>query len=418
MGLFDKVKNLFTEEVEEEKPIKKEVRQVEVSIPKKEEIIDDIPKPEVKEEKQFFFDDKDFEDLKVVERRPIAKEEPKREEKLPYKGSAISVKQVEKKEFKPSPIISPVYGVLDKNYSKEDINPKPSNRTYYKDRSKITVDDVRNRAFSTIEDDLKNEILEDDYLSDLREQVEDDLNLFSEDENVEIVNNDEIDGIEFENGRTIKRGKKIFDDEFDDDTKYLSRKIKEQQKRLNELNDIINEENETTKIEIKVEVPKNKKVRVTKSLDDVLSIVEKDTPLGALEDKIDNQNFEDENKIEEDIQTFEEEENIEIIEENNQIDQAFTDAMDDIDIAIASENANDKLEDELEENLYDKVDSQENLYEDIDSKEEIDNEEEKAETKKTKIKKEKTKEKSKEKDLSDSELFDLIDTMYDKKDDE
>ena len=36
MGLMDKFKNLFTEEVEEVKPIKKEVRHVEIKAPKKE----------------------------------------------------------------------------------------------------------------------------------------------------------------------------------------------------------------------------------------------------------------------------------------------------------------------------------------------------------------------------------------------
>ena len=36
MGLMDKFKNLFTEEVTEEKPIKKEVRHVEIPAPKRE----------------------------------------------------------------------------------------------------------------------------------------------------------------------------------------------------------------------------------------------------------------------------------------------------------------------------------------------------------------------------------------------
>ena len=42
MGFLDKVKNMFTEEVEEEAPIKKEVMQVEIPAPIKEE-----PKKEV-----------------------------------------------------------------------------------------------------------------------------------------------------------------------------------------------------------------------------------------------------------------------------------------------------------------------------------------------------------------------------------
>ncbi|MEI3499019.1 MAG: hypothetical protein V8Q71_00640 [Bacilli bacterium] len=44
MGLMDKFKNLFTEEVEEVKPIKKEVRHVEIKAPKKEP--EEMPKKE------------------------------------------------------------------------------------------------------------------------------------------------------------------------------------------------------------------------------------------------------------------------------------------------------------------------------------------------------------------------------------
>lgn len=49
MKLFEKVKNMFTEEVEEEKPIRKEVRHIEIPTPKYEE---EKPKIEVEEEKK------------------------------------------------------------------------------------------------------------------------------------------------------------------------------------------------------------------------------------------------------------------------------------------------------------------------------------------------------------------------------
>lgn len=56
----------------------------------------------------------------------------------------------ESTHFKPSPIISPIYGILDKNYKKEDVVPKREIRitsSYSKD--KITVDDVREKAYGT-----------------------------------------------------------------------------------------------------------------------------------------------------------------------------------------------------------------------------------------------------------------------------
>ena len=114
MGFLDKVKNMFTEEVEET-PIKKEVMQVEIPAPVKEEPPKEaVSESEVlvKEEKPqapVFFDDKDFASL---ERKEEKRPKPKKLEDK-YKG-----KEEEKKVFRPTPIISPVYGVLDKNYRK------------------------------------------------------------------------------------------------------------------------------------------------------------------------------------------------------------------------------------------------------------------------------------------------------------
>lgn len=69
----------------------------------------------------------------------------------------MSFKKDEKKTertFRPSPIISPVYGILDKNYNKEDIVTKS-------ERSNIPIkefnyDYVRRKAYGTLEDDLQN----------------------------------------------------------------------------------------------------------------------------------------------------------------------------------------------------------------------------------------------------------------------
>lgn len=160
MGFLDKVKNMFTEEVEET-PIKKEVMQVEIPAPVKEEPPKEtVSESEVlvKEEKPqapVFFDDKDFASL---ERKEEKRPKPKKLEDK-YKG-----KEEEKKVFRPTPIISPVYGVLDKNYRKDDIAPKkprPAVSNY--DTSHLTIDDVRRKAYGTLEDDLEVIIPSDDY---------------------------------------------------------------------------------------------------------------------------------------------------------------------------------------------------------------------------------------------------------------
>ena len=57
--------------------------------------------------------------------------------------------------FKPTPIISPVYGILDKNYQKEDLKRKNERpRTYY-NAKEATVDEIRNKAYGTLEDDIE-----------------------------------------------------------------------------------------------------------------------------------------------------------------------------------------------------------------------------------------------------------------------
>lgn len=65
----------------------------------------------------------------------------------------IYEKKEEKSYFKPSPIISPIYGILDKNYSKDDIVPKREVRlTSSLAREKVSVDDVREKAFGRNEE--------------------------------------------------------------------------------------------------------------------------------------------------------------------------------------------------------------------------------------------------------------------------
>jgi len=73
--------------------------------------------------------------------------------------------------FKPSPIISPIYGILDKNYKKEDVVPKKEIRiTTNYTRTNINVDDIRNKAYGrNLEDQSKvidNDISKDDEQED------------------------------------------------------------------------------------------------------------------------------------------------------------------------------------------------------------------------------------------------------------
>ena len=236
MKLIDKLKNaLFEEEyVEvEEKPKKKNVhKQVTKSKPKK-EIVEEKPiakkivqkkenedehlgkslaydveeKQEFKfpmvsdnefekqddslENPEFLFDEDDYSKNKSYEpkfekKEQIEKELPRvekkrKEEHKPYGLDEFKIDTneyglYEKKEdrtyFKPSPIISPIYGILDKDYKKEEIVPKREVRltsTYA--REKIDVDDVRNKAFG-LEDKKKPKREKKEYDTEIEEQID------------------------------------------------------------------------------------------------------------------------------------------------------------------------------------------------------------------------------------------------------
>ena len=158
MKLFDKFKNIFTEEVEES-PIKKEVRQVEIKGPK--DLTTETPVEEKKEEKFVFpvFDDKDFEELKPRQ-EPI--KEPVRKDLYGIKKEPKFEPKVVQK-FTLSPVISPVYGVLNKNYNRDDVVDKKETqkvtREVYKTR-KVTLEDIRKKAYGTLEDDIELSLFE------------------------------------------------------------------------------------------------------------------------------------------------------------------------------------------------------------------------------------------------------------------
>jgi len=173
MGFVDKFKNLF---IEEEEPIKSEVIQVEIPSPVKEEKKDDsfekfVEKEEKEQEQKaapIFFDDDYFKEL----------DKPKQEVKSSYMKEPVKVVKEEKKYFKPTPIISPVYGVLDKNYNKDDITTKKERKMHYT-TTNVTIDEVRKKAFGTLEDDLETTLFGNNSIL-FNDEVENTKDLFDE----------------------------------------------------------------------------------------------------------------------------------------------------------------------------------------------------------------------------------------------
>lgn len=185
MGFLEKVKNMFTEEVEDDEvkvekvdKVKKEIIASFSDSEEKKENEEILPvKENIEDTKPVFFDDDDFDDLEFskkdsfdskIEKKESEKEDKPvklREDKHIKKGNYKDmmkesfepheeVEAEEKKIFKPTPIISPIYGILDKNYHKEDIVSKNDRKS--ESSSEPLVDQIRNKAYGTLEDELED----------------------------------------------------------------------------------------------------------------------------------------------------------------------------------------------------------------------------------------------------------------------
>lgn len=182
MGVLSKLKGIFYDEVIVEEP-EEEIKKVDKIV--KKEVVVEEPVEEVKPK----FDA--FEEMKEAKEEPVRSErelfrsertfnftEFDDEEELPPRKTVLTMEREREREkptiarstqpvitppepekpkvFKPSPIISPVYGILDKDYKKEEIkskttvNPEPV-------KPKVTIyDTVRRKAYGTLEDDLED----------------------------------------------------------------------------------------------------------------------------------------------------------------------------------------------------------------------------------------------------------------------
>ncbi len=240
MGVFDKIKNIFFEEeyveVEEEvnKP-KKEIKKEKVTVAKKidlPEIKKEKPKEKIKEEEieeefdeeeteeefesssepkqenkfkfPMTFEEEDFKIDTMNEEeeppRPIYKEEQtrslygeetkKEEPKYIFENERVPLYEgrEDKKDkpiFRPTPIISPIYGILDKNYKKEEIVTKKPIVLSTSSSRKMDLDQVREKAYGDLASDItasmeeEKEVYSDIEEDDVKENTFYDLNINS-----------------------------------------------------------------------------------------------------------------------------------------------------------------------------------------------------------------------------------------------
>lgn len=98
-----------------------------------------------------------------------SKPTPKPREIKDY-SSYLKTKE-EKKQFKPTPIISPVYGVLDQNYKKEDLVVKTEIQRKRPNKEKLDLDEIRKKAYGEKEEKVNEMEPETLEIIDLEEPI-------------------------------------------------------------------------------------------------------------------------------------------------------------------------------------------------------------------------------------------------------
>lgn len=179
MGVFSKLKNIFYDEVEVDepakeikidKPVKKEIvekpRVEEIKVVRQEEKREEPKREETSKENDNFGNERDLfrsertfnftqfddDEIDLPPRRNVLERE-KKVVKQEVKEPVVEQPKV----FKPSPVISPIYGILDKDYKKEEIAPKKVEvKETTLSANTINYDTVRRKAYGTLEDDLED----------------------------------------------------------------------------------------------------------------------------------------------------------------------------------------------------------------------------------------------------------------------
>ena len=234
MGLIGKLKNIFYDEeivevkdepiVREEK--KEEIRKPrieEIQVQKEEKIENTYSERELfKSEPTFKFPVIDEDDDEPVQTRSRVntidldrRESAKRPERVvdrvneihkPNVNVTIGKEKNSEKTFTPSPVISPIYGILDKNYTKEEIKEKVET-SKRPSESEFNYDYVRRKAYGTLEDELENTLtkLNNEVDKKVKEESKDDsksieelLNEIEENANISVGDLEERIKDEFE----------------------------------------------------------------------------------------------------------------------------------------------------------------------------------------------------------------------------
>ena len=192
MKLLDKIKDLFMDEVAEDEEIELEETEKEEYKEPPKDVLPKVMRDTIKkEEEKVELKRKNDENINKEEKistLDFSKEPEKKfsfpidfEDEIPSRNSRQNVnvlkmeKEVTKKvselypkkeevkekpKFKATPVISPVYGILDKNYRKEEVKEKPEETSIMKRPSKkVDFETVRKKAFGNLADEIKDNLM-------------------------------------------------------------------------------------------------------------------------------------------------------------------------------------------------------------------------------------------------------------------
>ncbi len=229
MGIFDKIKNLFYDEEEVDVPVENQKEEItiksgNVAVKEKDEEkrivdtrIDENEQDKIEDvmsERDLMSTRQNFKFPIIFEDEDIAnieKKEPPKKEKEPahenpnnkYKKPVLDRKVIDEvvkkpKKFKPTPIISPIYGILDKNYEKNNLENNKKNSSIKSDKDlEINFDTIRQKAYGSLTDDLEKELSKsEDKIDEIENKIDNILeennlltDLEEDNENDEIKNN-------------------------------------------------------------------------------------------------------------------------------------------------------------------------------------------------------------------------------------
>ena len=288
MKLFDKLKDLFTdtEEVEEEVDLEEELKE-EYKIPKEKlpKVMQDViekeeqkaapgefKEPPKREERKFSFPvdfESDFEikneRLNILEEeKKISKLQKEPKEKDIYPEPKVEIRNPQK--FRASPVISPVYGVLDKNYTKDEVKEKDDESNEIKRASqKVDFESVRKKAFGNLTDDIKDNLMCEN------------CELYKEVKRISSLKEDDIlydMTVDEDNGKEELTIEKAYDNYEDFGVSYEPDTRKSYSDKVNIVNHN-DEPLEAKEVETKEELPKEDFVIDTNKQEDIKEEVEK-----------------------------------------------------------------------------------------------------------------------------------------------